>query len=58
MPVNLCFYLELLKPIASLSKEKIDTVSAAIALEKVKGKLLKLKNKDVNDLNQIKTMKN
>ena len=58
MPVNLCFYLELLKPIASLSKEKIDTVSAAIALGKVKGKLLKLKNKDVNDLNQIKTMKN
>ena len=58
MLVNLCFYLELLKPIASLSKEKIDTVSAAIALGKVKGKLLKLKNKDVNDLNQIKTMKN
>ena len=38
-------------------KEKIDTVSAAIALGKVKGKLLKLKNKDVNDFNQIKTMK-
>ena len=28
----------------------------ATALEKVKGKLLKLKNKDVNDFNQIKTM--
>ena len=62
MLVNLCFPLQLLKPIIQLSlhfqKEKIDTVSAAIALGKVKGKLLKLKNKDVNDLNQIKTMKN
>ena len=38
-------------------KEKIDTVSASIALGKVKGKLLKLRNKDVNDFNQIKTMK-
>ena len=38
-------------------KEKIDTVSAAIALGKVKEKLLKLKNKDVEDFNQIKTMK-
>ena len=37
-------------------KEKINTVSVATALEKVKGKLLKLKNKDVNDFNQIKTM--
>ena len=61
MLVNLSFHLELLKPIMQLSlhfqKEKIDTVSAAIALGKVKGKLLKLKNKDVNDFNQIKTMK-
>ena len=61
MLVNLCFYLELLKPITQLSlnfqKEKIDTVSAAITLGKVKGKLLKSKNKDVNDFNQIKTMK-
>ena len=37
-------------------KEKINTVSVATALEKVIGKLLKLKNKDVNDFNQIKTM--
>ena len=55
------FFLELLKPIMQLSlnfqKEKIDTISAAIALGKVKRKLLKLKNKDVNDFNQIKTMK-
>ena len=61
MLVNLCFYLELLKPITQLSlnfqKEKIDTVSAVITLGKVKGKLLKSKNKDVNDFNQIKTMK-
>ena len=61
MLVNLCLYLELLKPFMQLSlnfqKEKIDTVSTAIALGKVKGKLLKLKNKDVNDFNQIKTMK-
>ena len=61
MLLNLCFYLELLKPIMQLSlhfqKEKIDTVSAAIALGKVKEKLLKLKNKDVEDFNQIKTMK-
>ena len=61
MLLNLCFYLELLKPIMQLSlhfqKEKIDTVSAAIALGKVKGKLLKLKNKDIEDFNQIKTMK-
>ena len=61
MLVNLCFYLELLKLIMQLSldfqKEKIDAVSAAIALGKVKGKILKLKNKDVNDFNQIKTMK-
>ena len=46
---NLCFYLELLKPIIHLSlnsqKEKIDIVCAAIAYGKVKGKLLKLKNK-------------
>ena len=34
-------------------KEKIDTVSAATALGKVKGKLLKLKNKDVNDFNDF-----
>ena len=61
MLVNLSFYLELLKPIMQLllhfQKEKIDTVSATIALGKVKGKLLKLKNKDVKDFNQIKTMK-
>ena len=52
---------KLLKPILQLSlkfqKEKIDKVFAAIALGKVKGKLLQLKNKDVNDFNQIKTMK-
>ena len=41
----------------NFQKEKIDTVSAATALGKVKGKLLKLKNKDVYDFNQIKTMK-
>ena len=61
MLVNLCFYLELLKPIMQLllnfQKEKIDTVSATIAFGKVKGKLFKLKNKDVNDFTQIKTMK-
>ena len=55
------FYLKLLKPIEQLSlnfeKEKLDIVSAAIALEKVKEKLLKLENKDVNDFNQIKAMK-
>ena len=34
-------------------KEKIDTVSAATALGKVKRKLLKLKNKDVNDFNDF-----
>ena len=59
MSVKFCFYLELLKPIMQLSlyfqKEKIDTVSAAIALGKVKGKLLM--NKDVKDFNHIKTMK-
>ena len=57
MLVNLCFYLQLLKPIMQLllcfQKEKIDTVSAATALGKVKGKLLKLKNKDVNDFNDF-----
>ena len=42
--------------ITSISKRR-NTVSAAIALGKVKGKLLKLKNKDVNDFNQIKTMR-
>ena len=61
MLVNLCFYLELSKPIMQLSlnfeKDKIDIVSVTIALGKVKGKLLKLKNKDVNDFNPIKTMK-
>ena len=49
MLVNLSFHLELLKPIMQLSlhfqKEKIDTVSADIALGKVKAKLLKLKNR-------------
>ena len=59
--VNLCFFLELLKPIMQLllnfQKEKINTVSAANALGKVKIKLLKLKNKDANDFNQIRTMK-
>ena len=58
MLVNLCFYLELLEPIMQLllnfQKEKIDTVSAAIAPGKVKGKLLKLKNNVVNDFIQIK----
>ena len=57
MLVNLCFYLQLLKPIMELllcfQKEKIGTVSAATALGKVKGKLLKLKNKDVNDFNDF-----
>ena len=61
MLLNLCFYLELLEPIMQLSlqfqKENIDTVSAAIAVGKVKGKLLKLKNKDVNDFNPIKILK-
>ena len=61
MLVILCFYLKRLEPIMQLSlqfqKEEINTVSAAIALGKVKGKLLKLKNKDVNDFNQIKTMR-
>ena len=41
----------------NFQKEKINKVSAAIALGKVKGKILKLENKDVNDFNQIKTMK-
>ena len=61
MLVNLRFYLELLKPIMQLSlnfqKENINPVSANIALGKVKGKLLKLKNKNVNYFTQIKTMK-
>ena len=61
MLVNLHFYLELLKPIMQLSlnfqKEKINPVSTNIALGKIKGKLLKLKNKNVNDFTQIKTMK-
>ena len=59
MLVNLCFYLEVLRSIMQLSLhfQKINTVSAAIALRKVKRKLLKLKNKDVNDFNQINTMK-
>ena len=61
MLVNLCFYLKLLKPIIQLllhfQNEKIDTVSATITLGKGKGKLLKLKSKDVNDFNRIKTMK-
>ena len=61
MLVNLCFYLELLKTIVQLSlnfqKQKLDIIYAAIALGKVKENLLKLKKKDVNDFNQIKTMK-
>ena len=61
MLVNLCFYLEFLKPILQLSpnfqKVKIDTVSTGTALAKFKGKLLKLKNEDVNEFSQIKTMK-
>ena len=60
MLVKLCFYLKLLKPIMQLSlnfqKQKL-IVSAATALGKVKGKLHKLKNRDVNDFNQIKIMK-
>ena len=59
--VKLCLYLELLKPIIQLSlnfeKKKIKPVSATIAFGKVKGNLLKLKNKDTNNFNQIKTMK-
>ena len=44
MLVNLCIYLELLKPIMQTSKKKKNnTVSAAIGLGKVKGKLRKLK---------------
>ena len=61
MLVNLCFYLELLKTIVQLSlnfqKQKLNIIYAAIALGKVKENLLKLKKKDVNDFNQIKTMK-
>ena len=35
--------------IANFQKEKINTVSATITVGKVKRKLLKLKNKDVNN---------
>ena len=47
MLVDICFYLELLKPTMQLSlnsqKENNYTGSAAIALGKVKGKLSRLK---------------
>ena len=41
----------------NFQKQKLDIIYAAIALGKVKENLLKLKKKDVNDFNQIKTMK-
>ena len=41
----------------TFQKEKINTISGTITCGKVKGKLLKLKSRDANDFNQVKTMK-